>query len=170
MCGTADEYLDPSVRDAAAVINELVAVPWPTNDADRRSFFFDLGFVDAEPIKPEHESETSGRLIIPGLGSPKATWGALHEELFSINIFLYEAPRSGTTDAEIGYRAMRRELVSLFGGPMEEDSGTHGAAASFWTVDDTSIEMYCHVKYPSALQLGLSDTKRNKAYEALFAT
>lgn len=170
MNSTIDKILDPRAEDVTAVVKELAAAQWPIFDADRHSFFANMGFADGLPMEPEHESVKSGRLIVPALGTPMATWVSLNNELFSMNLFLYEASPVGSNSAIAGYRAVHRELVSLFGTPDEEDVHEHGEAASIWITEGTTIEMYSHIREPSSVQLGLSHTDRNKAYEALFAT
>lgn len=94
-----------------------------------------------------------------------ASWIALDGSLFGINLFAYDHAVNMVAAVDAGYDQVRNGLVSLYGGPFDEQLSPHDNRAAVWLVRETEIELYAHISLAPTLQVGLSHKDRNPVYE-----
>lgn len=161
--------LVPPAQDLAVLVSRMTAAPWPTTEADRHSYFGRLGFQDDDVrrVSPDAgELDTTNHWFRADLsGDVTGSSTMFRSEFVGLGLFAYGDPAEHAGIVRQGYDQLAGHFTRLFGRPAEE-WGTAEEPAGLWLSEPLQLEMYCHQRSNSCVQLGLSHIGRTAAYEA----
>lgn len=165
--------LVPPPQDIADLVSRMTAAPWPTTEDDWRSSFTRLGLRDddvRQHVNPDAgEFDTTNhwfRADLPGDVTGSSTM--FRSELVGLGLFAYDDRTERAGSAVAGYVQLAEQFTRLFSRPVEE-WGTAHEPAGLWRAEPLQLEMYCHQRPPSGVQLGLSHIARTAVFEAYVA-
>ncbi|WGW11259.1 hypothetical protein LWF01_14350 [Saxibacter everestensis] len=163
--------LRPDINAVTSLVGAITTNPWPSTDGELGNYFDLLGFIPTGQKESTETSAITETVLASALDPAQVHCMSFNGSLFSIGAFLYVPTPERPAQVETGYRAIHTELVARYGPPTEEDAPMgedlriNGETSSFWRIGPTMIEMYCHLRQPAGVQLGISNFARNEAYE-----
>jgi hypothetical protein len=166
-------FLDPSPEVIVRLVERIVGEQWPSGSENFSGYFTRLGCVLGSPTDPDDEASlgvTQGRFVVPGCDVKNPSWVALNDDLFSLNLFVYEGSENfSSADVIAGYDAVRDGISAVFGPSPDERTDRHGNRSAVWWVQGTVIELYAHVSVAPAVQVGAAHEGRTAVYHQLIA-
>ncbi|WP_146070457.1 hypothetical protein [Arthrobacter sp. 08Y14] len=167
------DSLDPPPEMVMRLMERIVGEQWPSGLERFSSYFARLGCVLGSPAEPDDEAApgvAQGRFDVPGCEVKNASWDALNDDLFSLNLFVYEGSENfSSADVIAGYDAVRDGISAVFGPSPDERTDRHGNRSAVWWVQGTVIELYAHVSVAPAVQVGAAHEGRTAVYHQLIA-
>lgn len=165
------ESLDPTPEMIVRLIERIVGEQWPSGAERFSSYFTRLGCVPGSPADPDDEAcpgMTRGRFVVPGREVKNASWSALNDELFALNLFVYEGSESFSSAAvDAGYEAVRDGISAVFGPSPEERTDQRGNRSAAWWARETVIELYAHISVAPVVQVGAAHEGRTAVFHHL---
>lgn len=166
-------FLDPPPEVIVRLLERIVGEKWPSGSENFSGCFAHLGCVLGSPTHPDDDASlgvTQGRFVIPGCEAKNASWAALNDHLFSLNLFVYEGSgNSSLAKVHAGYEAVRDGISAVFGPSLDESVDRRGNRSAFWSIQGTVIELYAHVSVAPVVQVGAAHEGRTAVYEQLIA-
>lgn len=159
--------LDPSPAALADLVVRTTELDWPTTDAERLAYFAALGLHDAEEA-PRGSAQVAGhrsRLFTSELSAAvHGIAGTFRDEFLGLSVFAYEEPGDDGALARAGFAALRSELGSRLGAPVEE-WGTSETPACLWRPGPLVLDLYCFQRLSSGIMVGPVHATRSAALD-----
>ena len=139
------DSLDPPPEMVVRLIERIVGEQWPSGSERFSSYFARLGCVLGSATDPDNEASlgvTQGRFVVPGSEVKNPSWVALNDDLFSLNLFVYEDFSSADG------------ISAVVGRSPDERADRRGNPSAVWWVQGSVIELYAHVSVAPVVQVG----------------
>ncbi len=159
------EPLSPSPQQLASLLLRTAQLPWPTTEAERLAYFAALGWHDTQGEVTDDGSDSAFRRFTTSLPEVDGDSSAFREDHLGFSLSCYSERGEDRPAARAGFAAVREQLSSALGDPVEEWGSLHQPAC-LWQPGILSLEMYCFQRGSSSVMVGLSHTERSAANDA----
>lgn len=143
----------PPASEVSAWINEILTVSWPENEADRMRLFDRLGIEEQDVHRPDRTSGAVGYAKTT-VESVDVAWSTPGDAFTGIDFFAYAYPTSYNATTLHAFDVLYDIFVASYG-PAAAEWGQENSPAAQWNVNGRQLELYCHTRRDSVVQVGV---------------
>lgn len=157
--------LTPTPEEVVSRVVAAVGATWSDSDGDEAALLDRLLVYDVADGDEREPGYRMASFRSRGWAETPGTLSTWQGRLLGLGWSLYGEPGSGDSRATEGFVALRGLLSRELGDPADE-WGSVEEPAVYWQRDGKSVEMYCHHRGSSAVQLNVGHQARSTEFEA----